>query len=364
MKNKLIFRILGALSSSLIIVSVFVPYVKVLNNTQSLWQEYTNVGAMYLPIMIIVFGAIAVILFSINIKTELVYSSVGALIFFLIMQTMTIMNQGAFKNLNVGYYFLCAGTLLTGIMAFICSLRVKQTKEVVESPKEESLLTQIDKLYGEQNTSNDELQNNNLDEIIQPIQIQSNSIDLQPISLNINQPIVDANEINNIPDVIPTETINNVENLTNEVLEKTDDTLIKTENIIPTEFAVSNEVGNGNVVDNNLIQNNQVVAEFSNPIVNDQSQILSTNNVINPVVSEFSIPKESVAEPVINVDNNLMQDSIPSNPVVSEFGGVPVLDSLEGDNSSVDLVQPLSNTTLTNVVQENSKAESNLDIFS
>ena len=106
MKNKLIFRILGALSSALIIVSVFVPFVSVTGYSQSLWQTHSAVGTIYLPIMIIVFGAIGVILFAINKKTELVYASCGALIFFLIMQTIPVIDQGVFKTLGIGYYFL------------------------------------------------------------------------------------------------------------------------------------------------------------------------------------------------------------------------------------------------------------------
>ena len=85
MKSKLIFRILGALASALIIASVFIPFVSVTGYSQSLWQANELVGTLYLPIMIIVFGAIGVIVFSINIKTELAYTSSGALLFFLII---------------------------------------------------------------------------------------------------------------------------------------------------------------------------------------------------------------------------------------------------------------------------------------
>lgn len=346
MKNKLIFRILGALSSALIIVSVFVPYMKILNKTQSLWYEYTTSGAMYLPIMIIVFGAIPVILFSINKKIELVYSSVGALIFFLIAQTITIVNQGTFGNLNVGYYFLCTGTLLTLIMTFICNIRVKQKKEVVEQPKEESLLNQIDKLYGEQNVLNDELQNNNFDGIIQPIQIQSDSVDLQPISLNNNEQLSEVNEINNIPDVIPSEPIiNNVEVTINNTA---NETLEQPQNNITPEIHVSNV--NETIVNTNLATSNPVVSEFSAPILNNQQQV--PNN--NPALYEFSVPGEKVNNPIINT--NLTSN----NPVVSEYEGTLHVNNNLGNNN---IVQPLSNNGLNSVVEEK-KEESNLDIFS
>ena len=102
MNKKLIFRIIGALSSALIIASVFIPFVNVTGYSQSLWGTHQAVGTLYLPIMIIVFGLIGVIFFSLNIKTEFAYSTAGALLFFLIMQTVQIIDQGTFNTLSVG----------------------------------------------------------------------------------------------------------------------------------------------------------------------------------------------------------------------------------------------------------------------
>ena len=150
MKNKLIFRILGALASALIIVSVFVPFVSVTGYSPSLWETYELTNSLYLPIMIIVFGAIGVIFFALNIKTEFAYMSVGAIFFFAIMQTIDILDQGVFNTLSVGYYFLVIGALLTGIMAFLTNLKSKKKVEVVEEVKKEeeaSMIDQIDKLY-------------------------------------------------------------------------------------------------------------------------------------------------------------------------------------------------------------------------
>ena len=97
MKNKLVFRILGALSSALIIASVFIPFVSVTGYSQSLWQTHSAVGTIYLPIMIIVFGVIGVLVFSTGFKTELAYASAGGLLFFLIMQTIPVIDQNLFK---------------------------------------------------------------------------------------------------------------------------------------------------------------------------------------------------------------------------------------------------------------------------
>lgn len=270
MKNKLIFRILGALSSALIIVSVFVPFVKVTGFSQSLWQ--TNINTLYLPIIIIVFGAIGVLLFAINLKTELAYSTTGALLFFLISQTIPIINQGTFNTLNVGYYFLVVGTLLTGIMTFLCGIKTKQkpVEEVkVEETKEDSMINQIDRLYENQTVQTNETEINQV-EMIQPLQsIES----LNPIAQN-----------NNSLNMSMEENESESENL-NDLLQP----------------AVETNQQEVQPVENNSI----VEEEFNQPTVIEETK-QEINNVTNPVVSEFEPPKPQ-------------EQSIVSNPVVSEF---------------------------------------------
>ena len=117
MKNKLIFRILGALASALIIVSVFIPFVSVSGYTQSLWDAYKVSEALYLPIMIIVFGGVGVLFFSINIKTEFAYSTSGALLFYTITETVSFVNQDMLDSLGIGYDCFVIGTILTPTIA-------------------------------------------------------------------------------------------------------------------------------------------------------------------------------------------------------------------------------------------------------
>ena len=74
-----------------------------------------------------------------------------------------------FNTFGVGYYCLAAGTILTGIMAFICNLRVKK-KNIEDNVKEEnvseqvSVIDQIDKLYNDQTPTS----NNADEELLQP----------------------------------------------------------------------------------------------------------------------------------------------------------------------------------------------------
>ena len=177
MNNKLIFRILGALASALIIVSVFVPFVSVTGYSVSLWEDSITMNSIYLPIMIIIFGAIGVLFFSLNIKTEFAYMSTGAIAFFVVMQSISVIDQGKFNTLSIGYYFLIIGSLLTGIMAFLTNLKVNTKEKKVEeinNDKTPSMLDKIDKLYNETPV-----------EISQISQIQSQQ--LNTVQANIQQ---------------------------------------------------------------------------------------------------------------------------------------------------------------------------------
>ena len=206
MKKKLVFRIFGALASALIIVSVFVPYVSAEGYSSSLFQTYQN-DSIYLPIMIIAFGVMGVILFAANIKTEFAYMSVGAIAFFLVMQTIDILNQGVFNTLSYGYYFLVAGTLLTGIMAFIVNLKTskKQKKEeLVNQANEQSVLDQIDRLYNDQTTQPVEISP------IQPINNIVEPIPVQPIETVTQEPVETLGlEVQQVPE-IPVQQVNPV----------------------------------------------------------------------------------------------------------------------------------------------------------
>lgn len=285
MKNKLIFRILGALSSALIIVSVFVPFVKVTGYSQSLWQS--NVNTLYLPIIIIVFGAIGVLLFATNFKTELAYSTTGALLFFLITQSIPIINQGTFSTLNVGYYFLVVGTLLTGVMTFLNGLKSKQkvVEEVkVEETKEDSMINQIDRLYENQAIQNNDTEINQV-EMIQPLQ------SIQPLESvvqnnnSLNMPI-EENETENLNNLLQPTTQTNIEEKTTIEQPIVEETFEQ-----PTVIEEKQEINN---------VSNPVVSEFETP---KQEETVPPSN---PVVSEFEVPMSGISTPV-------------SNPVVSEF---------------------------------------------
>lgn len=317
MNNKLIFRILGAISSALIVVSVFLPYVSVTGYSESLWHGYEISNTLYLPIMIVVFGVIGVVFFSINIKTEFAYASAGAVLFFVIIQTFDVVNQGTFNTLSVGYYFLAIGSVLTGVMAFLCNLKSNQDKtkskpvevqnDIVQSP-----LNQINNLY-DQNMQQEVISPiQPINNIVEPIQSNSipeinsipevNTISNQPLS-SISEP-VQVQPVQPIPEIqpnipqstgIPVHLESNVQAPVNPVVQQFEERPV---NPVVKEFMINNSNTQNSVGNTNNTQ----------PILGQNQNAVPLNTVnepvkVNPVVQEFTNPAQGLKINQ-NVNNN------------------------------------------------------------
>lgn len=290
MNKKLFFRILGALASALIIVSVFVPYVSSDGRTLSLWNSFGTVNSLYLPIMIITFGAIGVIFFALNIKTEFAYMSTGAILFFLVVQTVDIVNDGLFRTLNLGYYFLAVGAVLTGVMAFLTNLKIGKNRKNVEVSNTEdnqtSLLNKIDNLYNDQS----------LETVTLPMDTPINGI--QPISVE---------PINNISSVQP---------------------------IQPLETIQTNLVERNQPI--NPVINNPAVQEFSTPVQNQQP--------VNPVLQEFNSTINNSMVQDFSVDGQNQQ------PAVSTIQSQPIQTNLVDVNQQINLSLQEANKPVGSVI--------------
>ena len=321
MKNKLVFRILGALASALIIVAVFVPFISVTGYTASLWGLYSK-ESIYLPIMIIAFGSIGVIFFALNIKTEFAYMSVGAIAFFIVMRTVDILNQGTFNTLNVGYYFLVVGTILTGIMAFLANLKSKDNSTSVGEPaqeEEKSILTKIDNLYeNTQNVGMEQLQPSEviispIDPNVQPLPVETSmqieqpqmmnpaveQIPVQPVALTpiseINQPIP---EVTNIPEISQSAPVLEQQPQQNPVVQEFNQPAFPQpqQNLVVQEF---------NQPAAPQPQQNPVVQEFNQPAASQPEQNVNSTQSITPLETISTLPNTEA--------------TAASNPVVEEF---------------------------------------------
>ena len=340
MKNKLIFRILGALSSSLIIVAIFIPFISASGYSQSIWEAYEISSALYLPIMIIVFGAIGVLTFSLNIKTEFAYSTSGAILFYLISETISFVKQDMFSSLSVGYYCLVIGTLGTAIMAFISNLKSKKIKELSTSNQNLDnsipILNQIDMLYND-TTSTMQPQNSILNNNIKPLPITNDNIQLQEIeSLNPAQQFQPM-EVSNV---------------------------VQQSQPMQTPSAVSQPMQNSSIV-TQPIQNSSIVTQ---PVASSISNE-SNNATSNPVVAEFELSAQQgePAQPFFASQNEDQSLSTPQQP--GEFfvgqsileSSNPVLSAFENEkNKILSNPETLDSNNVSNI---NNNNNSNLDIF-
>ena len=295
MNKKLVFRILGALASALIIVSVFVPFVSVTGYSYSLWGSNLETNSLYLPIMIMVFGVIGVIFFSLNIKTEFAYMSTGAIIFFLVVQTIDILNQGVFNTLSIGYYCLVVGAILTGLMAFLMNLKGKQnikTQVVAEINQSQtpSVMAQIDGLYSNPNQLNDI-------PTIQPISVQPNDnlASIQPMESQIQPMSIQSTD--NLAPIQPVQPIEQQQDISLEP-QKNAESIAAIETI---------PLGEPQPV-------NPVLKQFTQPEVNPTLQEFSAPTTqIQPEVGERS----TLETTDMSVSNGNQQETV--NPVVQNF---------------------------------------------
>ena len=350
MNKKLIFRILGSVAAAMIVVSVFLPFISRSGYSSSLWENYKSIDSLYLPIMLIVFGVIALVPFLINKKTEFAYMSTGAVLFFVIMTTIDISNQKMFNYLSIGYYLLFIGAILTGVMAFLTNISSKNKKVIPEtttaSSGEPSVLEQIDRLYKSPQD-------------IEPVQQMTYDPAVAPVS-NVN-PIENLNntQSSNLSDLSTNASLNSVESIpeivplgasevkpaVNPVLEQFSN--LSTESK-PT-IAPVNSVEVPNVAE---VQNvSPTLAEQTNPVSSGfpQSPKQETVNLnTNPVLSQFSAP--SINEPVqpkeeITPINSAVEPKAP-NPVLEQFADVIESNQAQVEANSMSFgIAPSDNTS-------------------
>ena len=316
MNNRILFRVLGAFFAALIIVAVFVPYVSVTGYSYSL-LTYLK-GSQYLPIMIVVFGAIAVLLFALGTKTEFTYASVGAVVFFLVNQTIEILNQGSFGSLGMGYYLLIAGTLGTCIMTFLYNMKSKnEHKDVVAFEESQpSMLNQIDNLYNGQLNSDSQVQVNTIQPVEQvnegPMPVIS---PVQPVEqpIPVMSPVQPVEQVNEgpIPVISPVQPaeqpipvispIQPVEQVT-EV--KSDEQPVSTiTDSVNYEFKPVNPVLEQFREASNLEPIQPV--EQPIPVISPVQPVEQPTPVINPTVEEFTQPQATSMQPTNDSNTNI-----------------------------------------------------------
>lgn len=350
MNKKLIFRILGSVAAAMIVVSVFLPFISRSGYSSSLWENYKSIDSLYLPIMLIVFGVIALVPFLINKKTEFAYMSTGAVLFFVIMTTIDISNQKMFNYLSIGYYLLFIGAILTGVMAFLTNVSFRNKKVIPEtttaSSSEPSVLEQIDRLYKSPQDI-ESVQQMTYDPAVAPVS-NVNSIEnlnnTQSSNLSDLSTNASLNSVESIPEIVPLGA-SEVKPAVNPVLEQFSN--LSTESK-PT-VAPGNSVEVPNVAE---IQNiSPTLVEQTNPVSSGFPQSPKQEPVnlnTNPVLSQFSAP--SINEPVQSKDeitpiNSAVEPKAP-NPVLEQFADVIESNQAQLEANSMSFgIAPSDNTS-------------------
>jgi len=304
MDKKLLIRILGAVSAALIIVSVFVPFVSNENGTQSIWGQYTGFS-MYLPIMIIAFGILGVIIFSINMMVETAYISTGAIAFFTIMQTAQAIIESKFSTFALGYYFIGLGTVILGIMTFLSLLMNKEKNN--DNKAEEKV----------------EIQNNNQD-----TSFETGIVDTTETVLSSLEQTLAAQSMNNSNTFIPVQVEQSLtENrLDNEAFNRaqfidsisTENTESEVENtfipVQPVDEINYNQAEN--IVETPIVENNYTEEQ---PVV-EQETIQEA--VTEPPVEEYPVYESST--PIVENNYTEEQPVVEQETIQEELTETPV----------------------------------------
>ena len=132
MKNKNSLRFLGVLGSLLIIIGVFLPFIKTTEFSISLWKTFIENKQIYLPIIIIIFGLIPMILYFMNKNMEYSYVSVGTLLFFMIVEILGTVFKLGFGAFTLGFY-----SILVGIILIFVTTTFLTKKEKVKAASKE-----------------------------------------------------------------------------------------------------------------------------------------------------------------------------------------------------------------------------------
>ena len=334
MRNKLLLRIIGALSSSLIVVAVFAPWISAVGYSESLWS--LNQNALYLPIMIMAFGVLGILLFALNIKTEFVYMSTGAVLFQVIVESINMINQGKFSLFGLGYYLLLAGGILTGIMTFIVSLKPKKVKEDMMVEDKNLGINKIDNLYN----------NDNAENVLTPIDIPIEPIKpvdmVEEAQVNHLEPPVQQTNINTENNQIRNDYVgvNMVQNygFNNQSIQPNNNL-----NPQPVEQRVNMNYG---MINQNIEPINNLGGQVQPAINNPRPEF-----DVQSVNSNIGVQNQTPVNPVV-------QNQTPVNPVVQDF--VKTFNT----EQKTEVVPPVNrDMDIAPSINQNLNNNSNVDIF-
>ena len=324
----------------------------------------------YVPYVIMGLSLITLILLLINKKVEICFLTVGAIMSFVYLYTMTY--KDSFSYLSFGYYLFAVSSVLILIVLFILVMKnksnsnlnvvenVAKVEDVQSAPQQEIVNTQPSELAQSimdkpvMNELNNNLSDNNLN--INDVGNQGNiNSDLQLTQVNDN---IQAQPVNNeisvdsslneglslspnnplssfLPSDFDPSKVVNEQPVQNNVVNSLNDEKIEAENEVNTEKKVGD--------------NQSIMSVMSQPMVGDSGNI---GQVLQPAVSEVPQVQEIVVPEVPQVQETV----VPEVPQVQETFVQPDLpvQSMESSVPDIDIPVLENNSVSSGVVADNS----------
>jgi len=132
MKEKKSLKIFGILGGLLIILGVFVPFIKTEEISISLWNIFLTNKQIYFSIIIVIFGLIPTILYFMDKNIEYSYVSSGSLLFFIVVEIYGTITKLGFHALSIGFYLILLGVIINTI---VTTISIKKEKVKTSSDK-------------------------------------------------------------------------------------------------------------------------------------------------------------------------------------------------------------------------------------
>ena len=349
MNKNIIYRLIGILGIIFMVVSVFLPFTSYSGYTTSLFDMVKE--DYYVPYIILVFSALALVTFIIDKKVELSYLSIGSSLTIAILYS--IRYKDAFNYLSYGYYLL----FISPIIIFISILLQTHYKIQKNNLKK---ITNVDTSNLSDSTNNQVNNNFEPNELAQSIMDQPVMRDLSNIDDNS---IKNTNEENNTLSpqnplnqfITPSSNMSNNFQVNQEAMNQNNLQGDSSNNAIPNQKNndLDNQSDNSQsilsvmsqpMVGGSIASNNSNVANGVGVSLSEMTNLSSLNNQQNNIENQNSQQLESkmpnvqtpseVVEPPVN--------PIPETPIVSEVVEPPVNPIPETPAPS-EVVEPLVN---------------------
>ena len=150
MNKKNLYRILGIVISALIIVGMFLPYIK--EPSYSLFKIYSENKQLVLPVVLLIFSLASLILYVVNRYIEFALSTSGAVLFYMITETVSFIKEDALSQIGIGFILMAAGGVLLIIVTFLAIMASRKIEN--KNTVEENNYQPKDMIQALENTSN------------------------------------------------------------------------------------------------------------------------------------------------------------------------------------------------------------------